>query len=145
METTSGGTVVKAMPYTIIDHTADMGVKVSADTLEELFEEAACALADIIGGRCEQGTDEIRLEARGIDPEDLLVRWLQEILYLMEVRGWRLTSVHMESLGNTSARGVFRGECSHEPLIAEVKAVTYHNLVIVHIDNTFQVTIILDM
>ncbi len=38
------------MPYTLIDHTADIGIRVSAPSMEGLFEEAAYALADILGG-----------------------------------------------------------------------------------------------
>jgi len=133
------------MPYALIDHTADMGVKISSPTIEMLFKEAAHALADILGGRCAQGTEEMRVQARGIDREDLLVRWLQEILYLMEVGGWRLRDAHVEELGETEVKGVLQGACVQEPLAAEIKAVTYHNLKIVHIGDVFEVTIILDM
>jgi len=40
---------------------------------------------------------------------------------------------------------VLQGACVQEPLAAEIKAVTYHNLKIVHIGDVFEVTIILDM
>lgn len=133
------------MPYTIIDHTADIGVRVNSPTIAMLFKEAAFALADILGGWGHRRSDEISINARGIDLEDLLVRWLQEILYLIEVKGWRPVSICIEELSETEARGVLEGACTGEPLAAEVKAVTYHNLKIVHIDNNFEATIILDM
>ncbi len=133
------------MPYTLIDHTADMGVKISSPTIEMLFEEAAHALADILGATCTQGSEELLVQARGIDREDLLVRWLQEILYLVEVRGWRLNAATIEVLGETEVQGVLKGARVQGPLTAEVKAVTYHNLKIVHADDVFEVTIILDM
>ena len=133
------------MPYELIDHTADMGMRVSSPTLEGLFEDAAYGLADILGGRSPQGDEEMVVRCQGIDPSDLLVRWLQEILYLIEVRGLRLRSATMMQMGQTEAHGVVKGAYTDSPLTTEIKAVTYHNLDITHIDNVFTATMILDM
>jgi len=73
------------------------------------------------------------------------VRWLQEILYLIEVKGFRLRAATIQSLTETLAVGVIQGAFTAEPLTTEIKAVTYHNLDITHIDNAFTATIILDM
>ncbi|MGD0209869.1 MAG: archease [Desulfomonilia bacterium] len=133
------------MPYTLIDHTADIGMRVNAKSIEGLFEEAAHALADILGGRSDEGDAEIIIETQGIDQVDLLVRWLQEILYLIEVKGLRLKVAAIRRLTDTEAQGVVRGAYTGKPLTSEIKAVTYHNLDIAHIDNAFVTTIILDM
>jgi SHS2 domain-containing protein len=133
------------MPYTLIDHTADIGFRVSAPSMEGLFEEAAYALADILGGRSDEGATEVMVESQGIDRVDLFVRWLQEILYLIEVKGFRLRAAIIQRLTETLALGVIQGAYSAEPLTTEIKAVTYHNLDITHIDNVFAVTIILDI
>ena len=132
------------MPYTLIDHTADMGIRVSAPSLEGLFEEAAYALADIMGARCGEGLQGVVVESQGIDRVDLLVRWLQEILYLIEVKGFRLRAVTIQRLTETLAIGVMQGAYTADPLTTEIKAVTYHNLDITSIDNVFMATIILD-
>lgn len=132
------------MPYTLIDHTADMGIRVSAPSLEGLFEEAAYALADIMGARCGEGLQEVVVDSQGIDRVDLLVRWLQEILYLIEVKGFRLRAVTIQRLTETLAIGVMQGAYTADPLTTEIKAVTYHNLDITSIDNVFMATIILD-
>ena len=132
------------MPYELIDHTADIGIRVSASSTEGLFEEATYALADIMGGRSDEGGEEVMVELQGIDLVDLLVRWLQEILYLIEVKGFRLRAVTIQRLTETLALGVIRGAYTAEPLTTEIKAVTYHNLDIAYIDNIFAATIILD-
>lgn len=133
------------MPYTLIDHTADMGVRVSGGSVEELFVEAARALCDILGGLAGRGEEDVTVEASGIDREDLLVRWLQEVLYLVEVKGFRVASARLVALTDTGVKGELRGAFSRKPLQAEVKAVTYHDLAIRHIDNAWVATIILDM
>jgi SHS2 domain-containing protein len=132
------------MPYELIDHTADMGMRVSSPTLEGLFEEAAYALADILGGKDALGNDEVVVESQGIDRVDLLVRWLQEILYLIEAKGFRLRGATIQNLSETQAVGVIQGAYTNSPLTTEIKAVTYHNLDIAYIDNVFVATIILD-
>jgi SHS2 domain-containing protein len=132
------------MPYELIDHTADMGMLVRSPTLEGLFEDAAYGLADTMGGRSLQGDEEVAVRCKGIDPADLLVRWLQEVLYLIEVRGLRLRSATMKQLGRTEAHGVVKGAYTGSPLTTEIKAVTYHNLDITHVGNVFMASIILD-
>lgn len=132
------------MPYTLIDHTADLGMRVSAPTVIALFEEAALALVDIMGGRSSLGTTRLTVEVQGIDRVDLLVRWLQEILYLVEVRGLRIRGFEILDLTDTELRARAEGAYTGEPLEAEVKAVTYHNLQIREIDNAWAATIILD-
>jgi SHS2 domain-containing protein len=132
------------MPYTLIDHTADIGIRVSAPSMEGLFEEAAYALAEIMGGCSAQGGEEVMVESQGLDQVDLLVRWLQDILYLIEVKGFRLRAATIQRLTETLARGVIQGAYTSEPLTTEIKAVTYHNLDITSIDNVFATTIILD-
>jgi SHS2 domain-containing protein len=132
------------MPYELIDHTADIGIRVSAPSTEGLFEEAAYALADIMGGRSDEGLQEVMVESQGIDLVDLFVRWLQEILYLIEVKGFRLRAATIQRLTETLVLGVIQGAYTAEPLKAEIKAVTYHNLDITCSDNVFMATIILD-
>jgi SHS2 domain-containing protein len=133
------------MPYTLIDHTADIGMRVSAPTIEGLFEEAAFALADILGGRSSEGENEILVRSQGIDREDLLVRWLQDILYLIEVKGLRFKTALIKNLTDVEAQGIVYGAYTGESLTSEIKAVTYHNLEIAYIDNAFVATIILDI
>jgi Uncharacterized conserved protein len=36
------------MPHEVFEHTADLGIRVTADTLEELFAEAAAGLLEVL-------------------------------------------------------------------------------------------------
>ena len=133
------------MPYTLVDHTADIGMRVSAPTVEELFVEAAHALCDIMGGLTDHGEDAVTVRAAGIDHDELLVRWLHEVLFLVEVKGFRVSGITLQDLTDTGVTGMLAGSFSGAPLLAEVKAVTYHTLEIARIDNACVATIILDM
>jgi len=132
------------MPYTLIDHTADIGMRVSAPTVTALFEEAAYALVDIMRARTGKDDVHLRIETQGIDRVDLLVRWLQEVLYLVEVKGFRIKELHIQKLLDTEIQAAAKGAYSGRLLEKEIKAVTYHNLQIQEVDNAFVTTIILD-
>lgn len=133
------------MPYTLIDHTADIGMRVSASSVGDLFVEAARALCDIMGGLAQHGQESVTVRAAGIDREDLLVRWLQEVLFVVEVKGFRVAGIDLQALTDTCMTAELRGSFSGARLKVEVKAVTYHNLEIACIDNAYVATIILDM
>ena len=71
--------------YTILDHTADLGIRVWGTDLIDLFKNAGKALMDLIirSIPAEKGTSE-RISVSGHDLADLMVKWLGEILYLFE-------------------------------------------------------------
>jgi len=71
--------------YREIDHTADLGFDLWADSISGLFAEAVLALSEV----CYERTavlwaEERTLEVRGTDPEEQLVRWLQETYMQLE-------------------------------------------------------------
>ena len=134
------------MPYSMFEHTADIGIRVSSSTLKDLYEEAARAMIDVMGARSSGKYRKITtIDAQGIDREDLLVRWLQEILFLVLVRGFRMEDIALESLTDTDICAQVIGEHSVDPLESEIKAVTYHHLHIREVDNGFEVSIIFDI
>lgn len=50
-----------------------------------------------------------------IDPVNVLVRWLQELLFLMEVRRLRLASVEVTGLRDTGLSALVEGRVGAEP------------------------------
>lgn len=119
-----------------VDHTADVGLRAAAGDGEGLLEEAAAALAELSGdvGR----TDELRSEDVEIEAEDLeqlVFRWLNELIGLAEVRGEALARTEVSSLTHSRAGWVVRGRAWFAPFDAidvrprvQVKAVTLHRL-----------------
>jgi len=81
------------MSWKIIDHDADSGFEAHGDTLDELFTESAAAFLFLCSGKSMaglqeegRGTEHISLEAA--DLEELVVSWLNEILFLAETRSF---------------------------------------------------------
>ncbi len=116
------------------EHTADVGLKVTGDDLNDLFRTAAEGVIDyIVVNReaiCVTVLDYVELQAE--DPASLLLLWLNELIYLSETRHRLYTEFDVQ----VSTDGLtLRGELGGEPidrdrhiLDHEVKAVTHHAL-----------------
>ena len=133
-------------------HTADIGLAVRGRTLRRLFENAGTALCELVaGGRVQvRPRRRVRIAVRGSALDDLLVRWLQELLFLQETRGWRFRGCTVDALDRR--RLTLRGSATGEPFDPavhqrgrEIKAVTYHDLRLVRRAAAWSVRIILDV
>lgn len=134
----------------ILEHTADIGFRVTSDTLPELFEEAARALFTLIA--VQFIADENELEKTLTIPissnlEDLLFDWLNELLYLFETRRLFFHKVDI-AWGTTELTAIMKGEpyCEKRYLPQhEVKAITYHDLSVRQLPTGWQATVIVDI
>jgi SHS2 domain-containing protein len=135
--------------YTIIDHTADIGIDVFGDTLQDLFSNAGFALFDII---TDLSTVECKvkhsLNIVGVDKEQLLVNWLSELLFLHDVKNLLFKNFCVNQLSDYQLSADVSGEVFDEKrhiIKTEVKAVTYHNLSIIQKDQQWKARIIFDL
>jgi len=132
-----------------IDHTADRGIVVEAETLAALFEKAGLALSAIIVAPEGVELRQSRVVAvTGADWSDLLQRWLAEILVLFATEGFVVGEIIVDVAQPGALRGVLRGEIfdarRHE-VLGEVKAVTYHELVVARTGAGWHAHVILDV
>jgi SHS2 domain-containing protein len=120
--------------YRLIEHTADMGIEATADTPENLFAEAAYGLTEMVVGEQPEirRVTEKRIEVDGGDRGELLVNFLNEVLFLIESESFLPADIEVEEASESVARASLRGDTyekgRHEVLEREVKSVTYHQL-----------------
>jgi len=120
--------------YELIDHTGDVGIIVRAGSLAALYEKAAAAMFDIILDletvRPERPY-EVGVEA--LDREDLMVRWLSELLFLYEARRVALSRFDVREVSDSRLAAKAWGE-PFDPgrhiARTELKAVTYHEMLV---------------
>jgi len=118
--------------YRLTPHTSEVGIAAWGDTLAEAFEEAARALVAVTFDprtvRIRE-TREVAVEAER--PDRLLVRFLNEIVYLIDAEGFVPARARVE-LADGRLRAQLRGRVadSYRPKRRgpQVKAVTYHGL-----------------
>lgn len=135
--------------HRLLEHTADMGIEASGETLEELFAEAAYGLLEIIAGAPELYSREERsVTVEGGDTEELLVHWLNEILYLFEIKRFFPLDFEIEEVRGNRLRARVRGEPfdpQRHPVEREVKAVTYHQLRVEKTDGLWHARVYVDL
>ncbi|OGW78226.1 MAG: hypothetical protein A3I73_02775 [Omnitrophica bacterium RIFCSPLOWO2_02_FULL_45_16] len=135
--------------YEQFSHTADIGVRVFGRTLEELFENAAFAMFDIIADLDGLKGDITRdFELTAPNYEELLISWLDELLYNFYTKGiifykFEVTLVSADLI-NAKAFGRAVSD-NRNRLKTEIKAATYYNLKIIKKDDYYEVDIIFDV
>jgi SHS2 domain-containing protein len=118
--------------YTIIEHPADLGIEAYGRTLIEAFEEAAYGMISIIVEReTIRSVSKRRITLASSDVEQLLVKWLSELLYLYDGEHFLPSEITIDDFSETALTATVFGElfdaARHMPR-SDVKAVTYHQL-----------------
>lgn len=139
----------KGKKFRFLDHTGDLGILVYGGNLEELFSNAAEAFFDIITDvrRIRESTERI-IRAQGPNLEELMVRWLGELLYVHDVDGLLFRSFSIDELRDGSLKARARGEAFDEKrhvMKTEIKAVTYHQIQVRKEKGRWRARIIFDL
>ena len=121
------------IPYELIDHTADIGVKAYGKTLSKCFENAAKGMFDIITDNSEiENIGQYTIELKADDLEQLLVDWLSELLFLNSANNlvFGFFKINLDEKQISLSAKVFgeKYDISKHKMGAEIKAVTYHML-----------------
>ncbi len=133
-----------------LEHTADVGFRVEGDTLEEVFLGAMEGLLGVIFQTPPKGGRRRRLLLEAEDLESLLVRWLNELIYLVQTKGFvpgkaRLKVEKTEEGWRLKAS--LQGEDFKEAFgfQGEVKSATYHGLQVREEGGRWRAQVILDV
>lgn len=146
--------------YVLIDHTADLGMEVFGDDLNQLFANAGLAFSEILTDVSKVNeiiTKEIVVSEN--DLEQLMISWLHEILYYYEVDLLLFNKVEINSIVATKQDGVpstngytltatVSGEGfdhSKHVVLTEIKAVTHHQIEVREKDGEWWARIIFDL
>jgi SHS2 domain-containing protein len=135
--------------YEPLSHTGDLGMAVYGRDVPELFAHAAWAMFDLMSDATSiQPQQTIPVHVEGTDLEDLLVRWLSELLYLYDTQRFLCCAATFTVLEPTRLTAAVRGEtfdAARHPIDTEIKAVTYHQLAITQYAGRWQARVIFDL
>ena len=134
--------------YSLVEHTADMGFIAYGRNKKELFSNAAFALFDIITELNKvKETASWQIEVKAQDELELLIRWLNELLYLFDSEKVLLHRFHIIELSTVLIRAEVFGEVIdplRHPIKTGVKSATYHMLEILK-NKYYHAQVILDV
>ncbi len=135
--------------YELFDHTADIGIRVRADSLEGLLQPASEALYTVIGELFPGGDpSSIAVELSDSESSILLRDYLAELLFLLERDNRLATAVEVARFCDGSLEATVQTERvdpARSVFHHEVKAITYHQLDIVATPGGVEATIIVDI
>jgi SHS2 domain-containing protein len=135
--------------FEALDHTADVGIAATGDSLAEALSWAATGMFSIIVNlETVQYGSEIEVSVSSTDSETLVVDWLNELLFRYEADGFLPSKFHV----TTGADGTsLSARCLGEPvkterhaLLTAVKAATYHDLKVTH-NGIWRIQVVLDV
>lgn len=134
--------------YEIFDHTADIGIKISGNSINEILEKAILATADLLSGGI--GITPRIKKILTIEEDDIntvLVCVLEEVIYFFESQLF-LPSECSIKIENNYYEIILKGSITSAEEIkngTEIKAVTYHKLEIKKAEDEYHATIIFDV
>jgi SHS2 domain-containing protein len=135
--------------YELFEHTADLGLRVSASTLDDLLAEAARGFLDMLVAN-PQDVRPLQLKVITLpadDPAYLLFDWLSELLFAFESERLLFSEFDL-----CIESGQLTATCRGEPMDAtrhqmehEVKAITYHGLKVEQTPDGWYAELIVDI
>ena len=135
--------------YEFFEHTADTGMVVRGDTLEQLLTNAAQGVVELLVESSPVIPTETRMIALSASSaEGLLRAWLKELLFWFETERFLPGDCHFDAISDTELRGRIVGERfdpRRHQAGAEIKGVTYHQFQVDRTPDGWQARIIFDL
>lgn len=133
--------------YKILEHKADLKIKVFGATKEELFKNAMVGMFE--GARYEKEfksqESKVKIKIFSTDLTSLLVDFLSEILYLVETKGLVFEKINFKKFSENEIEAELIGK-KLKRMGVHIKAVTYHDLdVHQEKDGTWEAIILFDI
>jgi SHS2 domain-containing protein len=137
------------MKFTPIEHPSDLALRAEGQNLKEAFEATALGMFAFIVDLSHVAEKEVvNISAAGSDPENLLVNFLNELLYLADARSFLIKGICILSLSNTSLTAEALGEKinpARHKILHSIKAATYNQLKINAKKDGVEITVVFDV
>ena len=134
--------------YEIVDHTADVAIVARGADAGEAFANAGRALLSLVTDPDSVAeVEERRIELSADDLADLLVAWLNELIYLFDAENLLLSGFDVRPVGDTGLVATVSGERvdkTRHRIKLGVKAATHHMLEIDR-DNGVRLQVLFDI
>jgi len=132
-----------------LEHTADLGIEVTAPTSRELFTAGADALFALIaepaGIECRE---QVQVSATGKNLEELFHSWLCELLGSFNVSNFVAKECEVTEFTETRVEGTLGGETldlARHGFHTEIKGVTYHDFKVWEDNGVWRARVIFDV
>lgn len=124
----------KTRSHREFDHTGDLGIEVEAESLAGILEEAAIGMFGLLTDLSDvSSVEEYRVSVSGDDEQNLLLNWLSELNFMHLTERIVPARFTIDTLDELHAEATVGGEPvdpERHKIYTEIKAVTYHGMVV---------------
>jgi len=135
--------------YELLEHTADVAVRVRGADFGELYAGIVWAVVDLMADAAAVVPARAHpLELVAAGPEELVVALANEVLFCFETERFLLPELEVGAATATSVRGTLRGEPldpARHGWKTELKSATYHGLALRQTDGGLELDLVLDV
>jgi len=118
--------------YEVLEHTADIGIRVKSPSLEGLFKNAGLAIAGISVEKQKIQNPEkhkIVITQKAANIEELLINWLNELLSSSAAEALIFEDIQINQINEKFVDAIAIGtDIRNYKTNLEIKAATYHQL-----------------
>lgn len=122
--------------FEIIEHPTDIGIIAHGKNLKEVFENAAFAMFSLMTElTAVKTTESFTIKASGDDRDDLLINWLNQLIYLQNDKHILFKEFEITSLTDKSLEATAKGEHRNKGLHMmhrTIKAASFNGLELTH-------------
>jgi len=131
--------------FVFLPHTADIKFQAFGKTKEEVFEN--CALAFINSqykGKIKKKIKKV-IKVKGKDNESLLYSFLEEILFLIDTKGFLMAKCKVKIRGLELEADLVGDDIQNYNIIIDAKAITYNEMFVRKEKNRWVAQVVVDV
>lgn len=136
------------MKFEFLEHTADLRFRAWGGSLDECFENSARAMwSAVIRPDTVSAETEKKMELEADSVEVLMHDFLSELLFLFETKGMVFSDfeVRIQDKGLTAVARGERFDPKKHKIETEIKAITYHEMLIKEENGEWSATVLCDI
>lgn len=118
--------------FEMIEHPSDTGIKAFGKDYKEVFENTAFGMFSIMAEIAGISSDEsFTVKVTGDDYEDLMVNWLNELIYLVDSKHFLFKEFNISKLSDKGLEAVIKGEHIKKDfhlMHRQIKAATFNSI-----------------
>ena len=136
-------------PYELLEHTADIAIRVTGRDLKDIFCKTAAAIFDIMADQKDVAgspPESIEIKQSAGDLQELFINWLNELLSLSAANEVIFYDFKIDRLDENNIMSTVIGRSMKDYKVnIEIKAATYHQLKIEKAGPGWQAEVIFDV
>ena len=112
--------------FEFLEHTADIKFRVKGKNLNEIFENTALAISDILGkGKKIKSLKKKKIMIKASDDKNLLYRFIDELIYLADAEGFIVSKAKVNIKGRNLSAVISGDNAKNYKDLDHIKAATY--------------------